>query len=199
MHSNRERKIDSVDRFAACAFGGAKPANVVNAGGGIESSAVAPDQSRGKQCLRCNAVVVAALPLALRAGCSDAGAMYDTAGCVTSAGQRRTLKHQTVRQKRLRGCANRPACTRYSEDRRRHVVVESVDTPNAPIAGPDVVAFAKEQPAAEQRLHPVGAVQCELKIEVIKWTVIGILGLAREPVADRKARAACTASVGLRG
>src|SRR5215471_12535550 len=98
MHSNREGKIDSIDRFAACAFGGAKPADVVNAGCRIESSAVAPDQSRGKQCLRCNAVMVAALALALWAGCSDAGAMYDTAGCITGAGQGRPLKHQTVRQ-----------------------------------------------------------------------------------------------------
>src|SRR5262245_13100719 len=167
MHSDGEGKIDSVDRFAACAFGGTESADVVNAGCGIESSAVAPNQSRGKQCFRCNAVVVVALPLAQRAGCSNPGTMYDATGCITNTGQRRTLKHQTVRQKRLRGCAKRPGCARYPENRRCHVVVKPVDTPNAPIAGPDFTVFAKEQPAAEQRLHPVGALQCELKIEVI--------------------------------
>src|SRR5215469_6900116 len=172
MHSDGEGKVHSVDRFAACAFGGTKSADVVEAGRGIESSTVAPDQSRGKHAFGCNAVVVAALSPAHRAGGRDAGAVYYATGCITDTGQRGTLQHQTFGQKRLRGCANRPCGARYPENRRCHVVVEPVDTPNAPIVGPDVITRAKKQPAAEERLHPVGVVQGELEIEVIKWTVI---------------------------
>src|SRR5215475_10305745 len=172
MHSHRERKVESVDGFAARAFGGTKPADVVKAGGGIESSAVAPDQSRGQHCFGRSAVVVAALALAGRAGCSHAGAVYHATGGITNSGQRLALKHQGMRQKRLRGCANPPRCARYPEDRRCHVVIEPVDTPNAPIAGPDVITVAKQRSAAEEGLHPVGVVQGELEIEVIEWTVI---------------------------
>src|SRR5688572_26902205 len=102
--------------------------------------------------------------------------------------KQRTLNgHRLVRFPLARG-AKRHGCARGPEYLRRHVVVRSVDTPDALVAAADFVALSRNQSARHDAFKDVRARSGEFEVEVIERAAIGVIRLPGEAIRDGKLR-----------
>src|SRR6266540_34438 len=105
---------------------------------------------------------------------------------VARAEERRALQRDRVRKPPLACRAERQRRARYAKDLWRDVVVTAVEAPYTTVVGAESVVLSIEQAPSQDIFESVGARTGDLDGEIIEWTLIGIVGLSRQPIVHRK-------------
>src|SRR6185312_790030 len=193
--SDGQGHIHRVQGLASGAFTRSQLADVVAARGGVQSGAIAQDQSQRQHGFGRDAIVVVAQPFAVDSRSGHAGAANHAAACVTDAREGGPLQCDAMRQPPLSGRTDSRCGVGNPEDVGSDVVVDPVKPPHAAIAVARLVAVAHEQAAAEDRLESIHVVSGELEIEIVERAVIAVVRLAGQTVGHGERRAAVGALI----